>query len=102
MYKKFISTLLYNFDENKDIIIQTDSSKNGIGCVLLQKNKPVCFASKSLSDNEIRYGQIEKEFLAILFACTKFKQFIYGKKVVVHTDHLPLVSIMKKEINKIP
>lgn len=92
--------VLTNFNNEKQIIIQTDSSKNGIECILLQDEKPVSFASKSLTECEIRYGQIEKEFLAILFACKKFKQYIYGKKVIIHTDHLPLVSIMKNEPDK--
>ena len=90
------------FDRKKDIVIQTDSSKDGLGSVLLQDNQPVCYASKCLTETEQRYGQIEKEFLAILFSCKKFEQYIYGKKVTIQTDHLPLVSIMKKDINKIP
>ncbi|CAH0402516.1 unnamed protein product [Chilo suppressalis] len=90
------------FDPNKNIIIQTDASTTGIGCVLLQENKPVYYASKSLSSAEINYGQIEKEFLAILFACKKFHTFVYGKTITVQTDHLPLISIMKKDIANIP
>lgn len=38
---------------------------------------------------------------AILFSCTKFHEFIYGRKVTVYTDHKPIVSIMGKEYNKI-
>uniref|UniRef100_A0A1Y1NHV7 RNA-directed DNA polymerase n=3 Tax=Photinus pyralis TaxID=7054 RepID=A0A1Y1NHV7_PHOPY len=94
--------VLQNFDHNKPVVIQTDASKNGIGCVLLQENKPVYYASKALSQIEINYGQIEKEFLAILFACKKFHNFIYGRKTTVYTDHLPLISLMRKEIIKIP
>ncbi|KAB0793818.1 hypothetical protein PPYR_13438 [Photinus pyralis] len=93
--------VLQNFDNEKEIIIQTDSSKDGIGCVLMQNKKPVCFASKSLSETEMRYAQIDKEFLAILFACNRFHHYIYGRKVVVQTDHKPLVALMQKEINKI-
>ena len=93
---------LNNFDRNKEIVIQTDSSKNGIGCVLLQDKKPISFASKSLSHNEIKYAQIEKEFLAILFACQRFHYFIYGQKIKIQTDHKPLIGIMNKEIHQIP
>jgi len=46
-------------------------------------------------------GKLNKEFLAILFACNKFYQFIYGQKTTVQTDHLPLISLMKKYINQI-
>lgn len=94
--------VLQNFDRNKEIVIQTDSSKDSIGCVLLQEGRPVCYASKSLSDTEQRYAQIEKEFLAVLFSCKKFHQYVYGTKIVIQTDHLPLLTIIKKDINSIP
>jgi hypothetical protein len=94
--------ILQTFDINKEIVIQTDSSQNAIGSVLLQDNKPVCYASKSLSDTEARYAQIEKEFLAVLFACKKFHYYVYGRRIIIQTDHLPLISIMQKDINSIP
>lgn len=101
--KKVITNapVLRNFDPSKEIVIQTDSSKSGIGCCLMQTRQPVCFASKGLTDCECRYSQIEKEFLAILFSCKKFHSYIYGRKVKVCTDHKPLVSIMNKDISDI-
>lgn len=93
--------VLVNFNPKKQIVIQTDSSKDAIGCVLMQDGHPISFASKSLSKCESEYGQIDKEFLAILFACKKFHYYIYGRHVVVQTDHQPLVAIMNKEINNI-
>ncbi|KAL4127438.1 hypothetical protein QTP88_011609 [Uroleucon formosanum] len=95
-------SVLRNYDNTKDVIIQTDSSKFAIGCVLLQEGRPVCFKSKSLSETEINYGQVDKEFLSVLFACKVFHHYIYGRRVTVQTDHLPLISIMKKNINDIP
>ena len=49
-----------------------------------------------------KYAQIEKELLAIVFACEKFHQFIYRKQVDVETDHKPLVNIFKKSLNDCP
>ena len=49
-----------------------------------------------------RYTQIEKELLAVVFACERFHQYIYGKLVVVHSDHKPLESIMKKPLSTAP
>uniref|UniRef100_A0A2S2PCF5 RNA-directed DNA polymerase n=1 Tax=Schizaphis graminum TaxID=13262 RepID=A0A2S2PCF5_SCHGA len=95
-------SVLRNYDNTKDVIIQTDSSKFAIGCVLLQEGRPVCFKSKSLSETEINYGQVDKEFLSVLFACKVFHHYIYGRRVTVQTDHLPLISLMKKNINDIP
>ena len=90
--------VLANFDDSKEITIHTDASKDGIGCCLLQENKPVFFASRSLTENEKNWAQIEKEYLAMAEAVKKFHYYIYSRKVTLLTDHKPLVSIMKKNI----
>jgi len=68
----------------------------------MQDKIPVAYASRSLPETEIRYGQIEKEFLSVVYACSKFRHFIYGRKIVAWTDHKPLVAIMKKNVSEIP
>ena len=58
---------------------------------MLQLQQPVSFASRALTQTETRYAQIEKELLAIVFACEKFDVYIFGRDVVhVETDHKPL------------
>lgn len=94
--------ILVPFDESKEIEIECDASKSGLGCSLLQDRKPISFASRSLSEEECRYSQIEKEFLSILFACRKFEFYTYGRKIKIKNDHKPLTSIIQKEIHKIP
>lgn len=59
------------FNCNEQITIQTDASKDGLGCCLMQNKRPVSFASCSLTDSEKNYAQIEKEMLAIVFASSK-------------------------------
>ena len=93
---------LKTFDINKEITIEADASKFGLGCCLMQEGKPISFASRSLSDTEVRYAQIEKEFLAVVFACQKFHYYIYGRQVLVRSDHKPLVHIMQKDLLTIP
>lgn len=95
------SPVLSSFDPSKSITIQTDSSQSGLGCCLLQNNQPVAYASRSLSPSETQWAQIEKEMAAILFACNKFHEYIYGRNVLIHSDHKPLVSIMLKDYDKI-
>jgi len=57
------------------------------------------FASRDLSSAETRYVQIEKELLTIVFACTKFGMYIFGRSnVLVETDHKPLEMIFKKRL----
>jgi hypothetical protein len=94
--------ILRFFDINKPLTIQTDASKDGLGSCLLQEGHPVAYASRSLTDAEKRYAQIEKEMLAIVFALEKFHQYVYHTRVQVHSDHKPLEVIMKKEISKVP
>ena len=56
--------VLHYFDCSKPVLIQTDASSTGIGSCLLQEGHPVAYASRSFTDTETRYAQIEKELLA--------------------------------------
>jgi len=71
-------TVLQIFDPKKEILIQCDASKQGLGACSIQGNKPVMYASRSLNETDQRYAQIEKEMLAIVFAFNKFQTVIYG------------------------
>ena len=51
-------------------------------------------ASRSLSETECRYAQIEKEGLALTWACERFTDYILGKRITLETDHKPLVPIL--------
>ena len=92
-------TVLSYFDPSKDIIVQTDASKQGLGAVILQDNKPVVFVSRTLTDTETRYSQIELEFLAIVFGLTRLRRYLLGTKFVLMTDHKPIVQLMEKPID---
>ena len=93
---------LVYYDPNKELTLEVDSSKDGIGACLMQENRPIAFASKSLTQAEIGYAQIEKELLAILFGCKRFHQYTYGRRVTVHSDHKPISAIMRKSISAAP
>ncbi len=69
------NNLLSFFDPDKPNVIQTDASKLGLGAVLLQNDIPVMFVSRTLTDTESRYSQIELEFLAIVFGLTKLRKY---------------------------
>jgi len=92
------SPLLANFDQSVPVGIACDASSVGLGAVLFHKypdgsERPIAFASKSLSDAERKYSQIEKEGLSIVFGIKKFTQYLYGRRFSLETDHHPLLSI---------
>lgn len=94
-------TTLKIFDPNLPIVVQTDASQYGIGGCLLQEGQPIAFCSKSLTNTEIKYSQIEKEYLAIAFCLKKFHYCVYGRFIKINSDHKPLVAIHEKEFNKV-
>ena len=55
-----------------------------------------------MTETESRYAQIEKELLAIVFSVEKFNDYTFGGKTIVHTDHKPLESIVKKPLHRAP
>lgn len=93
--------VLKAFDPSLPIVIQTDASGGGLGSSLLQDDLPVAFVSRTLTKCEQRWAQIEKELLAVVFACERFHYYIYGRDFVVHSDHKPLETLVKKEIDDV-
>ena len=94
--------LLTYFDTNAPVTVQCDASESGLGAVLLQRGRPVAYASHALTDPETRYAQIEKELLAVLFLMTKFDHMTYGCPVTVFSDHKPLAAVLVKPLSKAP
>lgn len=97
--KTFITndSVLELYDPNKPIIVASDASPYGVGAQLSHEingcEKPVMFASSSLTDAQKNYSQIHREALAIMFAVKKFHVYIYGNKFVLYTDQRALSEI---------
>ena len=106
-------TLLAYYDKDKAVFIEVDASGQGLGAVLLQGNileeellaspqtegrylsfrnrlKPIAFASKSLSDAETRYSNIERELLGVVWAVEHFHHYTFANKINIISDHKPL------------
>ena len=81
---------------------QGDTSQNGLGFVLMQEGQPVTYASRALTPTEQRYSQIEKELLAQVFGLEHNHHYTFGRRVILWTDHKPLVSIYKKPLVSAP
>jgi transposase InsO family protein len=101
------STVLSLYNPNAATKISADASSYGLGAVLLQEHdsawKPVAYASRSMTKTETRYAQVEKEALAITWACDKFANYIIGLKVLIETDHKPLIPLLgSKHLDDLP
>ena len=100
------STTLKFFDVNLDTRITCDASQQGLGAILEQLHNetwcPVAFASRTLTSAESNYCSLERETLAIVFACERFHEYVYGRHFSVLSDHLPLKSIFNKPLSKSP
>lgn len=60
------------------------------------------YSSRALSETEKGYAQIEKELAAVVFGCTRFHQYIFGKRIIVESDHKPFTSIYNKLLVNCP
>ena len=100
--------ILAHYDPDRPTVIAANASSERIGAVLLQiqddgRRRPVCYASRSLTDTEKRYAVIEKEVLAATWACEKFREYVMGLSFTLETDHKPLVPLLKStELSKMP
>ena len=90
------------FYPKKQTILQVDASQEALGAALVQDERIIAYASKSLTDTEKRYANIERELLACVFATERFHNYIYGKPVIIESDHKPLEMIAKKHLSAAP
>lgn len=100
-------TLLTLYNPAAPTKVSADASSYGLGAVLMQEVnsewKPLAYASRSMTSTELRYAQIEKEALAITWACNKFSDYILGMPISIETDHKPLVPLPgTKQLDSLP
>ncbi|KAK1694554.1 hypothetical protein QYE76_011251 [Lolium multiflorum] len=88
-------------DWNLPFEIMCDASDFAVGAVLGQrvdkKLNVIHYASKTLDAAQRNYATTEKELLAVVFACDKFRPYIVDSKVTIHTDHAAIRYLMTKK-----
>ncbi|KAL4564653.1 hypothetical protein LXL04_028721 [Taraxacum kok-saghyz] len=84
----------------EDFVVYCDASNQGLGCVLMQKDKVIAYASRQLKVNEVNYTTHDLELGAVVFALKIWRHYLYGTKSTIFTDHKSLQHIFdQKELN---
>ena len=86
---------LIHFLITKQMVLACDVSPYGLGVVLSHcmedgQERPIAYASRTLTPAEKKYSQLEREGLAIIFGVKKFHNYLYGRKFIIESDHQPL------------
>ena len=100
--KSQLQKALRYYDWSKPVTLQCDASLKGLGACIIQDGQPIAFASKSLTDTETCYANIERELLAIIYGCKKFHTYLYGRTFIMEMDHKPLEMISLKNLTAAP
>ena len=95
------NSLLVHFNPSQKLTLMCDASPYGVGAVLSQIDeqgveRPVAYASCTLSQPERNYSQLEKETLALIFDTKRFHNYIYRHLFVLYTDHKPLQGLLNE------
>ena len=81
--------------------IYCDTSKQGLGVVLMQHGKTVAYASRQLKDYETRYPTHGIELIAVVFALKIWRHYLYGLHYKIYIDHKMLKYIFKQKNLKV-
>ncbi|KAI3776311.1 hypothetical protein L1987_46087 [Smallanthus sonchifolius] len=83
-----------------DFVVYCDASIQGLGCVLMQREKVIAYASRQLKIHEKNYTTHDLELGAVIFALKIWRHYLYGTKCTIYTDHKSLQHIFElKELN---
>ena len=86
-------------DFQESFVIETDASDIGIGAVLMQKDRPIAYLSKALGASHRAKSIYEKEFLALIMAVEKWRQYLLRQEFTIRTDHKSLAYLTEQNLH---
>ena len=99
--RSYISTspVLTLFEPSQETIVSADAFSYDLGEILKQKQpsvevRPIAYIPCSLTNTEKLYAQLEKEALALTWACERLSNYLVGTKSFIEMDYKPLVSVL--------
>ncbi|GJS48683.1 putative reverse transcriptase domain-containing protein [Tanacetum coccineum] len=86
---------------SENFVVYCDTSRKGLGAVLMQREKVIAYVSRQLKIHEKNYTTYDLELGAVVFSLKIWRHYLYGTKCVVFTDHKSLKHILdQKELNR--
>ncbi|KAI3805399.1 hypothetical protein L1987_27748 [Smallanthus sonchifolius] len=85
---------------SEDLVVYSDASGQGLGCVLMQRGIVIAYASRQLKVHEVNYPTHDLELAAVIFALKIWRHYLYGVKFTIYSDHKSLKYFFEqKELN---
>jgi hypothetical protein len=87
-------------DQSKRFTVYCDASRDGLGCVLMQKGRVIAYASRQLRRHELNYPTHDLQLAAVVHALKIWRHYLFGQRCDIYTDHKSLKYIFtQSELN---
>lgn len=85
---------------SEDLVVYSDASYSGLGCVLMQRGKVIAYASRQLKVHDVNYPTHDLELAVVVFTLKIWRHYLYGTKCTIFTDHKSLKYFFEqKDLN---
>jgi ribonuclease HI len=84
-------------DNSKPFDVYCDASSTGLGCVLMQDNRVIAYASRALRPHEQNYPTHDLELAAVVHALKMCRHYLMGTHCNIFTDHKSLKYIFTQD-----
>ena len=81
----------------EDFVVYCNALRQGLGCVLMQREKIIAYASRQVKNHENNYTTHDLELEAVAFSLKIWRHYLYGTKCTIYTDHKSLQHILNQK-----